>query len=730
MSKWKKFARAKGVSPYVHWWVNSDRTPGAAQKEYGTIARGKGGAQSAPSNTKSLSVPIPRDEPDYDPGTGFVGDRGLPAYAKNPDFDPDQWKLESLACEIGDVRKDTVIVGIIDDGIALGNIRFRRPLEDHRHGTRFLAAWMQGGTHDGGPQPFGRQVSEKTIQKAMDAHSHNGILDEDGFNQHVHPAPSGGPKISHNARTLMRSAVHGTHVLDLATGADMARSDPDLLNRQRIIAVGLPTRSAIGMAGTFLEFYVAQAMQWIVELADELWRQKFGDSDPQGGFPVVINLSYGQQAGTKTGSSSIETTFKHLESKRRHEGRFGAPVRLVMPIGNDNLTRCNIHRSQKQSAPPLQAPWRIQPQDQSSNFVEVWADLKEGELDATCGKFPLKICLDGPGQAAKSWLTGEDAHIFDHPDGYLRIYADVIDIPDLSDGALFDLAAQRLGAPKNSGKRIRYVIAMRPTLDHEQPDREAVAGLWNIELEWSNDADFSDANDKQEGRDIHVNVQVDQEPTPWSDVNRRSYFDDKNYRTHLPSGRPLDSYSYLNSERGLAGQGENLEPADMFAPVQRKGTLNSLATHEDILVVAGHRLKDGRPTDFSATELPKDRRSHTGTEQRARSLPTASFPVDMSPSRTGVPASGSKSGSAVSLRGTSFAAPQATRWVVTQFLRAQDANMADLRKVATSAHLAKEARQYDKEAIQRGLFVARANKGKVGGGRMPGTFGVSPVDTS
>lgn len=742
MTYWKGFTRDGNVSPYIHWWVNNDRTPKMLIKERGLAYFKERGAELFRTSQPKASafrttriqedgaielvseavefVPQHRNEPDLDASTGLVNDGGLPFFVKHPNYDEGDWKRSDLADQIPKIPRDTVIVGIIDDGIALGNARFWRPLEDGKIGTRFLGAWIQGGAHDGKPQPFGRELTENDIVAAMQTNTHNGWLDEEALNRSLDAAPNG-EVLSYCARRLMGATVHGTHVLDLATGEDFKVADDEELQRRRIIAVNLPSREAIGLSGTFLEFYASKAMEWIVELADAIWSKHYGKADPNGGFPVVINLSYGQQGGMKTGNSFIEQTFKKLQKQREDGDNTSAPIRLVMPIGNDNLTRSNARWRQKQDASPLEVPCRVQPQDQSSNFVEIWAELKAGEVERLDGKFPLDIRLLKPGEADATWLTGKDAHFFDHSEGYLRIYSDVDDVVDLSEK---EKTTEDLDQKEDLNQRIRYVIAMRPTLDHEQPDRVALAGCWKIQLRWSRNANFSDEDDSDNGREIYVNVQVDQEPSPMSNINRRSYFDSKKYHTHLPSGRLLDSYAYSNDEFNLAARGINLEPANKFGPVQRKGTQNSLACHNDILLIAGHRQSDGRPADFSATMFPDSRSPAQGIVKHSKSAPDASFPVDTSPSQTGVRATGSKSGSSGTLRGTSFAAPQATRWAVDQLRKAQQAGRTDLRKVATPVQLRNAAKLSNSDLYPPERHPVKSPDDKIGEGRMPARPGI------
>ena len=111
------------------------------------------------------------------------------------------------------------------------------------------------------------------------------------------------------------------------------------------------------------------------------------------------------------------------------------------------------------------------------------------------------------------------------------------------------------------------------------------------------------------------------------------------------------------------------------------------------------------------------------------SVPTASFPVDVSPTQIGVRAAGTKSGSVGSLRGTSFAAPQATRWIVAQLIAAQDAGSSqdhpDLQNIGTRKELLAAAKAADAASVQQGSYPNEAVRAKVGGGRMP-----SPLDVT
>lgn len=107
---------------------------------------------------------------------------------------------------------------------------------------------------------------------------------------------------------------------------------------------------------------------------------------------------------------------------------------------------------------------------------------------------------------------------------------------------------------------------------------------------------------------------------------------------------------------------EGLEDARFVAPhdrdeeasgsrVRHEGTLNGIATGGRPYVVAGYRESDRRPAPYSSS----------GPSRGARSGPDAACVTDRSPALPGVRASGVRSGTSVTLIGTSTAAPQLGR---------------------------------------------------------------------
>ncbi|MEM7641551.1 MAG: hypothetical protein AAF366_03390 [Pseudomonadota bacterium] len=725
-------AQLANATPYVHWFVTQDRpardirttVPAPASlpsvffqgrpREPDGIRRlfdrslvkmsspPKAKKSRGKYATKGLFAPLDEDDiiplpPSArpDPDTPSAPPPWLPNDLLGAVFGPPRTGEDGsayLARLRADLPWDTAILAVVDTDLALGHPRFRMRGDGGRPDTRFLAAWLQGGLHRGDAAPFGRDLFRDEIRTTLRA----GHLDEAGFNAQMDPAAPGVPGLSDGARSLRARAGHGTHVLDIAAGADPVPASTEAAEEQRkrrLVAVALPDRASVGMAGTFLEYYVAFALKRIRHFVEALWQELYGEA---GGFPVIVNLSYGQQAGPKTGTSLIEREFRKWRDACRVNKR-GA-LELVMPVGNDNLIRGNA-RWKIRAGQQLPLLWRILPDDQSSNFIEVWGDLLAGEAADPETPFPLEVALTPPGETGLDWQAGRHGQVLDHDSGAVRIYSDIVPIADMTSvQSQGDAAEPEFPV---AGRRLRYVLAMRPTLDHERPGDVGLAGAWRLHLRWAGD---------RADREVYVGVQVDQDPRPASRTSQRSYLDNDWLRTHHPSGRRLDTFAYTRSEFDLAGASGDLTPADTFGAVQRKGSQNALANERSVLMIAGHRASDGRPADFSATCYPEERLSPYAKAFTATG-PAASFPIDRSPMRPGLLAAAPQSGGMATLRGTSFAAPQASRWAMDRLRQAMRLGRTDLRSVA-------DRRALEAAAAQNETAVPAAPEAKLGKGRM------------
>ena len=467
-----------GVSPYVHWFHDFEQ-PKSSPLENEAVA--------------TLSLTVPAEE--TPPGDGVAstmlsrlqerfGDKvPLPKHAVNPDFAaslgqkrwlPDGSKMPKL-------EGSPVIVGVIDTGIALGHRRFT----DKEGGTRILAAWQQIGDRTKTPcnvgdctktpyhkdgVPFGFELYQSDIDALQKMHRVNGWLDEHEFN-----IESGSLDMRNRTgnRELAGRFSHGTHVLDAAAGFDPYNDEAGLAERLPIIAVNLPTSATFDVSGTFLDYFVILAIRRIVDLADAIWLNS-NEEPAEGetiGYPLVINISFGRQAGSKDLLDFFPAELERMHQQREADHR--SPFHVVMPVGNDNLLQCNA-RMVLSKDQPQSLSWRLLPEDQTANYVEVWSDhqLADGVTEASQITNPLAVALiepEGDIKAAQT-VAGQHGHFTEIGD-FARIYCEI-----------------RVDSQNNS-YHVRYVICMAPTLRQSGTDGKAdwagwsPAGRWTIKLE-------------------------------------------------------------------------------------------------------------------------------------------------------------------------------------------------------------------------------------------------------
>lgn len=588
-------------------------------------------------------------------GPSFATDKNFDR-RKPPFSEANPWRPpEDAPC----LPPETVIVGIIDTGIALGHRRTRLP--DGK--TRFLTAWQQSAVPplikhpQSGNLPFGRELFADEINSLLDKHSvggiENGWLDEEAFNR------AAGLVDFRNVfgqRILARRAAHGTHVLDLAAGYDPKR-EPELANKVRLVAINLPSREVVGLSGSFLELYVAMGIARIIEVADG-YAQRAKETpgfEPAHGdyYPIAINISFGKQAGPRDGISGlIERLIRAKNEKRKDPATDQnyidkGTVFLSMPAGNDNLLRSNATFDLTNESEQC-LTWRILPQDQSSNYVEIWSDdLDDNPPDSVAAALDdLRVSLylpDGTewnGSFDEGSSQQSSGLIINEIDKKVRIYCTLVSRTEWK------------GTTAIEKTRIHYLICVSPTLVQIDPSLAAPAGLWRIGL-----------GTKRAKMTVFTNVQTDQSALPDGITGLRSHFEDSEYVLFdETTGRLSDTYPYPVTEEsirqrqrsGVAYPGNDKEAS----AVKRHGTLNALAINRDYSIVAGgYRATDGAPADYSAS-------GGTGVIQRIghfMGAPTLALVTDDGAAHPGILSAGARDGSTVSLRGTSFAAPQIVR---------------------------------------------------------------------
>ncbi|MFN4171029.1 MAG: hypothetical protein ACK4GW_04660 [Pseudorhodobacter sp.] len=251
------------------------------------------------------------------------------------------------------------IVAVIDDGIGFLNMRFcrrdRRKGAAARYRTRFHAIWLQAFRSVPAPA-FGAayvQAGEVLHRPEIDAIlAHGPRLEESAAYRQLNlqlyePGAH---------RSTEYGFSHGTHVLDLAAGADPESDDPAL--DWPLLAVQLPPEAVDNTAGTQLEPCIVEGVRWILRQALRV----------NGQSPVVINISFATFAGPKDGTKAIEALVAQMAE--RWQARHGRTVRVVYAWGNSRLHNQGAHLT---LAPGTAEPvtWRLQPDDFAASFLEL-----------------------------------------------------------------------------------------------------------------------------------------------------------------------------------------------------------------------------------------------------------------------------------------------------------------------------------------------------------------------
>ncbi len=501
--------------------------------------------------------------------------------------------------------QDCAIVGVIDSGIALSHARFRR-LDG---GTRFLSAWLQGGDwRDEAAVPFGRELFRTEIDQLMFRAMAAGTLDEGEFDRASGSSQFGAAR---GDRRLESNATHGTFVADLAAGYDLRLSQDDEFRRRLpMIAVGLPPNTSMGSSGNFLEFFALHAIEYIIDRADRIWRAC--DLPEGGAFPIIINLSYGLQAGPKDGHMLIEQVIRAINKEADKTGR---PIRVILPAGNDLLSE-GAAKFELTANASQQIDWRIQPEDQTPNYAELWSDLLDGD-GGPPRKHPLGLSVAPPSGPASDPAPGKAGQC-----NTLKL-----------DGK----PVARIYCRKHEGgagwQRVGYYVCTAPTQNEDRMSG-APSGAWTWTVSAASDAAGFGY------------VQSDQSLTFGSNTGLVSNFEHPDFHTYdLDTGRAIDACPFDPSE-----------PADDTPPLRRKGTLNAIATLTEAPVIGSYRVSDGRPSIFSSAGA-------LDFVGGGRKTPTCLLPGEEGTAHFGLMAAGSRSGSAALMAGTSFSTALATRAV-------------------------------------------------------------------
>lgn len=236
------------------------------------------------------------------------------------------------------------VVAVIDDGIAFAHERFRA-LKQAKWYSRIAFLWDQSSGAAGGRYwravsgfKYGRELSARKIAKLFNDGSSGGVIDEDEVYRRA------------TFNSVAAPLTHGTHVLDLAAGADPRGGAA--AQAPAIVAVQLPSAASRDTSGGWMALNIVDALRYI-------------DKRVAQDAKLVINLSYGAMAGPHDGSTMIERVIEQMHRDRSKN------FALVLPAGNGFRSRTH---ARVRLAPGQSDRLRIdvRSDDPTETFAEFW----------------------------------------------------------------------------------------------------------------------------------------------------------------------------------------------------------------------------------------------------------------------------------------------------------------------------------------------------------------------
>ena len=512
-----------------------------------------------------------------------------------------------------------VIVAIIDDGIGIANHRFRRARCETRI-EYFLDMNLPGPKASrvagaGGPRLWtdiaGQAWTKAEIDTLLACHEGR---DEEVIYQAmgmIDPAVD-------RRQPLKFQASHGTHVLDLFTGNDYRLDDEEVqraVRRRPIIAVQVPSEAVIDRSDSLMAQSIRTALTWIEAKAREIAYRRAGTDGKPRPLPIVVNFSFGMFAGPTDGRSEIERRISGFIDRYRSQP--GAPgCEVVLAGGNGFQARAvsKLKLGPEHRDEPEVIHWRHPPDDRTSSYMQIWLP----ESNVSDQQVAVTITPPRCAPAVVEWSElGKGLDLVVGSKTFVRLYHQKV--------------------PRPGGMtRERVTIAVLPTGSPGGRMPLAPSGLWRVHIKKTNG---------ERHQPVELRIQRDDPVSFQRPSGRQSFFDEETTLRFDPiSGRLINDETLNNG------------------PVCRERTLSSYATGFDDgdvepVVVGGYRRSDGDPAIYSSS----------GPVISGRAGPTLAARSEESTAHSGVQASGTASGTAVIMNGTSVAAPQVARRLVDLF---------------------------------------------------------------
>jgi hypothetical protein len=487
--------------------------------------------------------------------------------------------------------------GVIDDGCPYAQTDFIRQTTNGSE-SRVLYLWDQSNKNSiGAFIPYGREIDLSLNEL--------GQIGEDEL------YAAAGYEAARRANT------HGAHVLSLLAARKFPRNrltdpstqstyfqsvDPtDLACNADIGFVQLPMTAISDTSGLWLAHQVLDGVDYLLAAADKH-------------RVVVLNISYGPLQGPHDGTSFFEEALDAKIQAWRKTHR-GCRLDVILPTGNNFDTRTHADLSVP-STKSAQLAWFVPPNSEKSGFLEIW-------IDPVQDPNKIEIKLTEPSGESIACKADQAAYL---KDANSQIYA----------GLIFT------SSPARSTQGLQALLVSSPTDAPNNFRAIAPSGRWQIEIRNSG------------AQELKVQAYIARNGVTLlrKRRGRQSYFLDEQY----------DPGRYLRAAAD--------DPVGAASQVKRRGSLSGIASGLSSLVASGYRMRNVDHPDFNPSELkrgPQSIADHPGYSSAGQGRggvardPDVSAPTDYSWVLRGIPAGGGRGRSVFWMVGTSTAAPQVAR---------------------------------------------------------------------
>lgn len=501
-----------------------------------------------------------------------------------------------------------VIIGVIDDGIAIANGVFRTSSETagEPDTSRVHSLWQQDAkcVKSSADQPFGRIYLKDEIDEALSDATHDGNLNETEFYRHLDLGMRGEPP-----GRFPGNLTHGVHVAGLAAGTvRQAREVTDNINAEPekcpILAVNLPTAVVRDTAGSFMAAAVVLGIRNILETAEQI----------NGDAPVVINLSFALLGSGLGGANLIARYIDVMTEQWKKKGR---TLVVVLPAGN-NYNDALVGQMTVPAGGTGPARFEIDATNASPTFVEfvvekqkAFTGLSDVRLELVSDKQgTVRTAPTAPSEMRSSWTLWANPNV--DKDLRAAVYYG------------FRFEEQADPAMGLQGREV-VTLALPPNRSKDGHGTLDVNGVWTARLH----------NSTSENLDFTVRILRNDDPV--GDALRQSA-------------------RLLNPE----------EPDGAAMTITKESTLNAIANSSSAVVVGGSYVSHDGMTTYSSsgpTTSLVGGNSSAGVDVNAPSERNHGTHGLLGPGAI----TDTHDGRSKRLAGTSVAAPLVTRWLANYF---------------------------------------------------------------